>query len=143
MKVGIIIPILLVALVVAVLFLPQIRQTFLKLRSETVTLSQAGNVHPAGEAATVDLDIITVLGKDGIPAILDPDFDPGTRSLYYTRILENPSCRWNQYVCNAQNVDCSGDEEIPRELRACCDPSIPRTQQERAWSSPIWYTPPH
>ena len=74
MKMGYIIPILLVGLLIAVLFLPQLRQSFLKLRSEKVTVSQTGNGHQSGGAATLDLNIITVLGKDGIPAILNPVF---------------------------------------------------------------------
>ena len=77
MKMGYIVPIILVGLLIAVLFLPQIRQAFLKVRSETVTISQPGNGHPTTGSATLDLKIITVLGKDGIPAILDPEFDPG------------------------------------------------------------------
>ena len=72
---GYIIPILLVGLLVAVLFMPQIRGAFLKLRSEKVTISQASeSLPPDSPGATLDLNIITVLGKDGIPAILDPTF---------------------------------------------------------------------
>ena len=74
MKMGYIIPILLVGLLITVLFLPQIRQAFLKLRSETVTISQLGNGNSRSGATGLDLKIITVLGKDGIPAILDPVF---------------------------------------------------------------------
>ncbi len=75
MKMGYIIPILLVGLLLAVLLMPQIRGAFLKLRSEKVTISQAGDsLPPDSTGATLDLNIITVLGKDGIPAILDPTF---------------------------------------------------------------------
>ncbi|PKB64975.1 MAG: hypothetical protein BZY80_01285 [SAR202 cluster bacterium Io17-Chloro-G2] len=74
MKMGYIVPILLVGLLIAVLFLPQLRQTFLKLRSEKVTIAQTDNGRPLVGAAALDLNIITVLGKDGIPAILDPVF---------------------------------------------------------------------
>ena len=74
MKMGYIIPILLVGLLVAVLFLPQLRQTFLKLRSEKVTIALTDNGQPLGGATTLDLNIITVLGKDGIPAIINPVF---------------------------------------------------------------------
>ena len=74
MKMGYIIPILLVGLLITVLFLPQIRQAVLKIRSEKVTISQTVHGQPLGGADTLDLNIITVLGKDGIPAILNPVF---------------------------------------------------------------------
>ena len=68
-KSGYIIAFLLIALVAAVFLLPQIRQSVLKLRSQQVTIArtpgQAGN----GGDSVVSLDIITVLGKDGIPSI--------------------------------------------------------------------------
>jgi hypothetical protein len=48
-------------------------------------------------------------------------------------VLENPSCRWNQYQCNSLPAD-----ERPA---ACDDPGVPRTIQERLWTAPIWYEP--
>ncbi len=57
----------------------------------------------------------------------DPDFDPRQRAFYYARVLENPGCRWSTYDA----------------LRLGRKPPVeaPATIQERAWSSPIWYSP--
>ncbi|MEZ5504257.1 MAG: DUF3604 domain-containing protein [Halioglobus sp.] len=55
----------------------------------------------------------------------DPDFDPRQDAFYYVRVLENPSCRWSTW-------DAIRAGEAPRS-------DLPKTIQERAWSSPIWY----
>ncbi|PKB71869.1 MAG: hypothetical protein BZY87_03280 [SAR202 cluster bacterium Io17-Chloro-G6] len=62
---------LLLALVAAVIFMSQIRSFFLNLRAETVTIADPS---VPGSNGTLDLKIVTVLGRDGIPAILDPVF---------------------------------------------------------------------
>jgi hypothetical protein len=64
----------------------------------------------------------------------DPDFDPGERAAYYARVVENPSCRAYTRAC----LQLEGDARIP----ACDDDSIARYAQERAWSSPIWFSDP-
>jgi hypothetical protein len=69
----------------------------------------------------------------------DPEFDPTERAFYYARVLENPTCRWSTYVCNANNIDCSTTP--PAAFALCCDVRFPKTIQERSWSSPIWYRP--
>ena len=71
---GYVIAILLGSLVVLAIFMPQVRGLWLNLRAEEVQLGAApgGAASPGQE--TLDLKIITVLGKDGIPAILDPQF---------------------------------------------------------------------
>ncbi len=62
----------------------------------------------------------------------DPDFDATTDAVYYARIVENPSCRWSARLCLS----------IPEAERpdGCTSDRLPRTIQERAWTSPIWYT---
>ena len=57
----------------------------------------------------------------------DPDFDPGIKAVYYVRVLEIPTPRWNLYDSVRNNLS------LPE--------SAPKTLQERAYSSPIWYTP--
>lgn len=79
----------------------------------------------------------------------DPQFQPDQRAFYYARVLENDSCRWNQYFCNAKGVDCS-QPAIPErdnlrytdyEYQQCCSGLVPNTVQQRAVTSPIWYAP--
>lgn len=64
----------------------------------------------------------------------DANFNPAISSIYYARVIENPSCRWTTYDCNT----------LPLEDRpAVCDSrTLPKTVQERAWTSPVWYTGP-
>ena len=57
----------------------------------------------------------------------DPDFDPKQRAFYYARVLEIPTPRWSTYDAFRFNVP------IPE--------GAPVSTQERAYTSPIWYTP--
>jgi hypothetical protein len=58
----------------------------------------------------------------------DPDFDPGLRAFYYVRVIQIPTPRHSLYDAIALGID-------PAETKH------PTIIQERAYSSPIWYTP--
>ena len=91
----------------------------------------------ANNGADVDLATCATRGP-GAHALCgtwrDPDFDPAQPAVYYARVVENPSCRWHWHDCLA----------LPPAERpaACTDPTLPKTIQERAWTSPIWYPGP-
>ena len=57
----------------------------------------------------------------------DPDFDSAQRAFYYVRVLEIPTPNWTTYDAVFYKMDLPED--------------VPATQQERAYTSPIWYTP--
>lgn len=70
----------------------------------------------------------------------DPEFNSSDNSYYYARAVENPSCRWSQYICAVNKVDCSNEDTIGEGLEACCSVEHRPVIQERAVSSPIWYS---
>ena len=90
----------------------------------------------ANNGATVNLDTCAPQGE-GFAQLCsvwqDPEFDAEQRAGYYLRAVENPSCRYSAWQCL----------ELPESERpADCDSAqVPKLIQERAWSSPIWYTP--
>ena len=71
----------------------------------------------------------------------DPEFNPAQSAFYYTRVVENPSCRWSQKICSANKLDCSNPDTVSEELQGCCSVDHQPVIQERAWSSPVWYKP--
>lgn len=71
----------------------------------------------------------------------DPAFDPDASAFYYARVVDNPSCRWSARQCLAANVNCSDPASVPEAFADCCNAEVPKTVQERAWTSPIWYRP--
>jgi len=76
---------------------------------------------------TSDCSISSDRGANEIKTIwTDDSFDSSVKSFYYVRVLENPSCRWSTW-------DAIKNGTKPRE-------DLQPTIQERAWSSPIWYS---
>ena len=90
----------------------------------------AGRVGPVGN--TVDVAAARYDNSIGAAQLrtvwTDPDFDPALRAFYYVRVLEIPTPRHSLYDALALGIDAA-------------DTRMPATIQERAWSSPIWYTP--
>ncbi len=80
---------------------------------------------------TVDVTTATCANTIGATELAawwtDPDFDPTRRAFYYVRVLEIPTPRWTTFDAMRLGV------EPP--------PDVPASLQERAFTSPIWYTP--
>ncbi|MGI1664240.1 DUF3604 domain-containing protein [Palleronia sp. KMU-117] len=88
-----------------------------------------GALPPVG--STVDLSGPTWTNTIGAVELAvvwqDPDFDPALPAFYYARVIEIPTPRWTAYDAVAFDLDLPED--------------IPLITQERAYTSPIWYTP--
>ena len=78
------------------------------------------NVADASYTNTIGDPLFTAFWKD-------PAFDPGQRAFYYVRVIEIPKPRWTAHDAKFFNV------KMPKE--------VPMTVQDRAYTSPIWYTP--
>ncbi len=72
---------------------------------------------------------------------VDNEFDPNARAYYYSRVVENPTCRWSQRMCATAGVDCDEPATIGKGYEGCCAAEHRPVIQERAWSSAIWYSP--
>ena len=96
-----------------------------KLRKKLVN----GKLRPIG--STVDVNNATWTNKIGATELItvwkDPDFDASLRAFYYARVIEIPTPRWTAYDAKYYGTD------MPKE--------VPMILQERAYTSPIWYTP--
>ncbi len=119
----------------------------------------------ADNGARVDRETCAPVGEgaDSLCTVWqDPDFDPDRPAFYYVRVLENPTCRWSTLQCQAAGVNpfaeqCPAQAEEQNALAhergaegdvygKCClreeeEPFYSPIIQERAWTSPIWYTP--
>lgn len=98
--------------------------------SDNRAVGADGKFPPVGN--TVDVANATWANTIGAPELItvweDPDFDPAQRAFYYARVLEIPTPRWTAY-----DAKYFGETNV--------DPKIPMWLQERAVTSPIWYTP--
>jgi Protein of unknown function (DUF3604) len=99
--------------------------------SEAATrkLDAKGKLPPVGD--TVDAANATWTNTIGDPELIavwkDPDFDAAQSAFYYARVLEIPTPRWTAFDAKFFK------STMPKE--------VPMRQQERAYTSPIWYTP--
>jgi hypothetical protein len=88
-----------------------------------------GKLPPVGN--TVDVANATWTNTIGDTELItvwkDPDFNPKQRAFYYARVIEIPTPRWTAYDAKRYGVKMSDE--------------VPMTTQERAYTSPIWYTP--
>jgi hypothetical protein len=81
--------------------------------------------------STVDIADASYTNTIGEPVMaahwVDPDFDPEQKAFYYVRVIEIPTPRWTAYDAKFFDV------KMPEDTRM--------TVQDRAYTSPIWYTP--
>ncbi|MGI9201316.1 MAG: DUF3604 domain-containing protein [Woeseiaceae bacterium] len=87
------------------------------------TLPGVGNTVNVAEATWTN----TIGSPELITVWTDPDFDPQVSAAYYARVLEIPTPRWTAYEVHRFNTEV--------------DEGTPMTTVERAYTSPIWYTP--
>ncbi|MGI9482376.1 MAG: DUF3604 domain-containing protein, partial [Hyphomicrobiales bacterium] len=108
-----------------------------KLHEKVYDIAWSGDRQPDANGKvpevgnTVDLKTASWTNTIGASELFtvwkDPDFDPAERAFYYTRVLEIPTPRWVLYDKIRFGI------ELPAEAK--------QVHQERAYSSPIWYTP--
>lgn len=107
------------------------------LQEKVYDVVWSGDRKPGGDGKlpavgnTVDVANATWTNTIGSPTLVqmwqDPNFDPAVRAFYYVRVLEIPTPRWTAYDAKRFNITM--------------DAKVPMTTQERAYTSPIWYTP--
>jgi hypothetical protein len=97
--------------------------------ADTRKVQASGKLPPVGN--TVDLATASWTNTIGDPELItvwkDPEFNPALKAFYYARVLEIPTPRWTAYDA--------------AYFKTKMDANVPMTTQERAFTSPIWYTP--
>lgn len=108
-----------------------------KLHEKVYDVAWSDNRKPDAEGKlpsvgnTVDVANATWTNTIGDPELIsvwqDPDFDARQSAFYYARVIEIPTPRWTAYEAKYYKIN------MPKE--------VPMTTTERAYTSPIWYTP--
>jgi len=106
-------------------------------QDQVIDVAWSGDRKPGNDGklpavgSTVNLQKATYTNAIGSPELMgswiDPAFDAKQHAIYYVRVLEIPTPRFTTYDAVRNNLPLLKD--------------VPATIQERAWSSPIWYTP--
>jgi hypothetical protein len=97
--------------------------------AETRKPNRKGKLPPVGNTVNVpDATWTNTIGDAQLTTVWqDPDFSSADQAFYYVRVLEIPTPRWTAY--DAKRFGVTMGKEVPM------------THQERAYTSPIWYTP--
>ena len=108
-----------------------------KTHEKVYDVAWSGNRKPSADGKipavgnTVDVAKATWKNTIGAPELsatwTDPEFDAALPAFYYARVIEIPTPRWTAYDCARFGV------KMPA--------TVPMTTQERAYTSPIWYSP--
>ena len=88
-----------------------------------------GKLPPVGDTVDVaNASWTNSIGDSDLAAFwTDPDFDASQAAFYYVRVIDIPTPRWTAYDQKRFGIKMSND--------------VPMKHQERAWTSPFWYTP--
>ncbi len=95
----------------------------------SIVIFMAGNLLDMGLRLNIgDASYTNTIGDALMSAFWeDPNFDPKQNAFYYVRVIEIPKPRWTAY--DAKRFGIKMSEEVPMTI------------QDRAYTSPIWYTP--
>ncbi len=108
-----------------------------EVHEKVYDVAWSGNRKPGADGkvpsvgSTVDVQNATWSNTIGTPELIavwkDPDFDPKQPAFYYGRVIEIPTPRWTAYDAKKFGIKMA--------------PEVPMTTTDRAYTSPIWYTP--